>query len=315
VRVALDLLGGDHAPGAVIDGALLAVARDPSVEVVLVGPPDLAAALLSARGAVLPVVAATESVAMDEDPARGVRAKRDATVRVIHRLVREGSANGGADAAVSVGPTGAVLAGAVLTLGRLTTRPAVAAVLPTPRGDVVLLDVGATSDSTPEQLAAQAVAGSAYAAVLGVAEPRVGLLNVGAEPGKGDQLRRDAYALLERAPVRFVGNVEGHDVIQGGPADVVVTDGFTGNVLLKGIEGALLAQDPHRELSRAALLLGVDGLSVVGHGASRAEDVAAIVLQAAALARDGLMPRLRTALTAHGASSKPAPKAPSKAAS
>ena len=292
MRVALDLLGGDHAPDAVLDGALLAVDRDPSVEVVLVGPPDVAAALLAARGrtgaAVLPVVSATESVGMDEDPARGVRAKRDATVRTIHRLVREGAA----DVAASVGPTGAVLAGAVLTLGRLTARPAVAAVVPTPHGPVVLLDVGATSDSTPEQLAAQAVAGSAYAAVLGIAEPRVGLLNVGSEPGKGDQLRRDAYPLLEAAPVRFVGNVEGHDVIQGGPADVVVTDGFTGNVLLKGIEGACAGGD----LPKAALLLGVDGLSVVGHGASRAEDVAAMVAYAAALAREGLMDRIRAAL-------------------
>jgi glycerol-3-phosphate acyltransferase PlsX len=229
---------------------------------------------------------------MDEDPARGVRAKRDATVRTIHRLVRDGSANGGADAAVSVGPTGAVLAGAVLTLGRLTTRPAVAAIVPGRHGDVVLLDVGATADSTPEQLVSQAVAGSAYAAVLGVAEPRVALLNVGTEPGKGDQLRRETYALLERAPVRFVGNVEGHDVIQGGKADVVVTDGFTGNVLLKGLEGALEGRD----LPRAALLLGVDGLSVVGHGAATAEDVAAVVAHAARLAGQGLMDRLRAAL-------------------
>ena len=290
MRVALDLLGGDHAPEAVIDGALLAVARDPAVEVVLVGPPDLAAALLAARGAQLPVVPATEHVTMAEDPARAVRAKRDATVRTIHRLVREGSAQ----AAASVGSTGAVLAAAVLTLGRLTPRPAVAAVVPTAHGDVVLLDVGATSDGTPEQLAAHAIAGSAYAAALGVAEPRVGLLNVGAEPGKGDQLRRDAWPLLEQAPVRFVGNVEGQDVILGGPADVVVTDGFTGNVLLKGLEGALAG----RSLPKAALLLGVDGISVVGHGAAQAEDVAAVVAHAADLVRRGLLDRLRTALAA-----------------
>ncbi|MFN2536573.1 MAG: hypothetical protein ABR549_00295, partial [Mycobacteriales bacterium] len=170
MRVALDLLGGDHAPEAVIDGALLAVDRDPSVKVILVGPPDVAAALLDARGASLPVVAATESVAMDEDPARGVRAKRDATVRTIHRLVRDAEA----EAAVSVGSTGAVLAGAVLTLGRLTTRPAVAVVVPTAHGPVVLLDAGATSDSTPEQLVAQAVLGSAYAETLGIDAPRVG---------------------------------------------------------------------------------------------------------------------------------------------
>jgi glycerol-3-phosphate acyltransferase PlsX len=290
VRVALDLLGGDHAPEAVIDGALLAVARDPSVEVVLVGPSELAAALLAARGAVLPVAPATEFVGMDEDPARGVRAKRDATVRTIHRLVRDGLA----DAAVSVGSTGAVLAGAVLTLGRLTSRPAVAAVVPTRRGPVVLLDVGATSDSSPEQLAAQAVVGSAYAAALGILDPRVGLLNCGTEPGKGDQLRRSAFGLLQAAPVRFIGNVEGHDVIQGGPADVVVTDGFTGNVLLKGIEGAL----PDSDLPKAALLLGVNGLSVVGHGAAGPEDVAACIAHAVELAKADLMAQLRETLTA-----------------
>ena len=290
MRVALDLLGGDHAPEAVIDGALLAVGRDPSLEVVLVGPPDLAAELLAARDAALPVVSATEVVGMDEDPARGVRAKRDATVRTIHRLVRDGRA----DAAVSVGSTGAVLAGAVLTLGRLTTRPAVAAVVPARTGPVVLLDVGATSDSSPEQLAAQAVAGSAYATALGIADPRVALLNCGTEPAKGDALRRAAYGLLEAAPVRFVGNVEGHDVILGGPADVVVTDGFTGNVLLKGLEGALQGT----ELPKAALLLGVDGLSVVGHGASGPEDVASCVAHAAELARQGLLARLRAALGA-----------------
>jgi glycerol-3-phosphate acyltransferase PlsX len=293
VRVALDLLGGDHAPEAVIDGALLAVARDPSVEVVLVGPPDVAAALLAARGASLPVVSATESVAMDEDPARGVRAKRDATVRTIHRLVREGSLSGGADVAVSVGPTGAVLAGAVLTLGRLTARPALAVVVPTAHGPVVLLDAGATSVTTPEQLVAYAVLGSAYAEALGITQPRVGLLNVGSEPGKGDQLRKDAFDLLLQAPVRFVGNIEGHDVPLGGPADVVVTDGFTGNVLLKAVEGA----SGRTDLPKAALLLGVDGLSVVGHGAAQADDVAACVLHAADLVRQGLLPRLREALS------------------
>jgi glycerol-3-phosphate acyltransferase PlsX len=288
VRVALDLVGGDNAPHAVIDGALLAVDRDPTVEVIVVGPPALAASLLDSRGATLTVVAATESVAMDEDPAAAVRAKRDASVRTIHRLVRDG----GADAAVSVGPTGAVLTGAVLTLGRLTTRPAVAVVVPTACGPVVLLDAGGTPDSSPELLVAHAVAGSAFAEALGVTNPRVGLLNVGSEPGKGDQLRKDAHVLLLQAAVRFVGNVEGHDVVLGGPADVIVTDGFTGNVLLKGIE----ASSARTDLPKSALLLGVDGLSVIGHGAAQAEDVADCIAHAAELVRQGLMVRLRTAL-------------------
>jgi glycerol-3-phosphate acyltransferase PlsX len=290
VRVALDLLGGDHAPDAVIDGALLAVDRDPSVEVILVGPPDLAAALLAARAASLPVVSATESIGMDEDPARAVHAKPDASVRTIHQLVRDGVA----DAAVSVGSTGAVLTGAVLTLGRLTARPALAVVVPTSHGPVVLLDVGATPDGSPELLVAHAIAGSAYAEALGHAEPRVGLLNVGSEPGKGDELRKDAFVLLQQAPVRFVGNIEGQDVVLGGPADVVVTDGFTGNVLIKGVEVA----SPRTDLPKAALLLGVDGLSIIGHGAADAEDVAACVAHAAELVRQGLLLRVRTALRA-----------------
>jgi glycerol-3-phosphate acyltransferase PlsX len=122
----------------------------------------------------------------------------------------------------------------------------------------------------------------------------VGLLNVGSEPGKGDELRKSAFSLLEQAPVRFVGNVEGHDVVLGGPADVVVTDGFTGNVLLKGVEVASARTD----LPKAALLLGVDGLSVIGHGAAQAEDVAACIGLAVELVRQGLLPRLRTALRA-----------------
>jgi glycerol-3-phosphate acyltransferase PlsX len=173
--------------------------------------------------------------------------------------------------------------------------------VPATAGPVVLLDAGATTDTTAEQLVQHAVLGSAYAeAALGLPEPRVGLLNVGAEPGKGDQLRRDAAALLSQAAIRFIGNVEGHDVVLGGRADVVVTDGFTGNVLLKGIEGAT-ARAGGADLPSAGLLLGVDGLSVVGHGAATAQDVAACITHAAELVSEGLLPRLRTALEARRA--------------
>ena len=329
-RVALDLLGGDHAPEAVVDGALLAVDRDPGLEVVLVGPVELAGSLLADRGAVgrFRLVAASQVVGMDEDPARAVRAKRDATVRVAARLVRDGGV-AGADAMVSVGSTGAALAAALFTLGRIrgVSRPALAAVIPAKAGPLVFLDAGAGVDATCEQLVQFALAGAAFAEVrLGLAAPRVGLLSIGEETGKGDELRKAAHAALAALPLDFVGNVEGSDVPYGGRADVVVTDGFTGNVLAKGLEGAAamlrevlgeaLTATPERaavaELLLPALdeatagmsadqlggavLLGVKGVVVVGHGASSPDGVASCLAVAAQAAREGLVPRIGAAL-------------------
>lgn len=327
-RVALDLLGGDHAPESVVDGALLVAERTPDVEVLLVGPVELAERLLAERGASgrFRLVAASQVVGMDEDPARAVRTKRDATVRVASRLVRDGEA----DAVVSVGSTGAALAAAVFTLGRLrgVTRPALAAVIPAQAGPLVFLDAGANTEATPEMLAQFALAGSAFATVrLGLPEPRVGLLSIGEEAGKGDELRKAAYDALAGLPLRFVGNVEGRDVPHGGVADVVVTDGFTGNVLAKGLEGAatmltavvLEALTATPELAAAtqdllpvlsgatahmspealggAVLLGVGGVVVVGHGASTPEGVASCVRVAVQASREGLVPRIAVALS------------------
>jgi phosphate acyltransferase len=333
-RVALDLLGGDSAPQSVVDGALLVAGEAGSagetgepVELVLVGPVDVAERLLAERGATgrFPLVPASQVVGMDEDPARAVRTKRDATVRVAARLVRDGAA----DAVVSVGSTGAAMAAAVFTLGRLRgiSRPALAAVVPARAGPLILLDAGATTEATPTMLAQFALAGCAFATVrLGLPEPRVGLLSVGEEPGKGDLLRKQAHAALVDLPVRFVGNVEGRDVPHGGRADVVVTDGFTGNVLVKGLEGAatmltevlleaLTATDERRAAAKAllpamaeatahmspealggAVLLGVDGVVVVGHGASTPQGVASCVRVAVQAVREGLVPRTGAAL-------------------
>lgn len=328
VRVALDLLGGDRAPGSVVDGALLASAQ-PGTQVVLVGPPDVAARLLAERGAPgrLEVVPASQVVGMDEDPARGVRSKRDATVRVACRLVRDGAA----DAVVSVGSTGAALAAALFTLGRLrgVARPALAVVIPAQAGPLVFLDAGASTDATAALLASHALAGVALAQVrLGLARPRVGLLTIGEESGKGDALRREAADLLAALPVDFVGSVEGRDVPYGGVADVVVTDGFTGNVLAKGLEAAAgvvrdavvqaLGTTPERRaalpvvlpaLAEAtdhmspdafggAFLLGVQGVCVVGHGASSPQAVASCVAVAVQAVREGLVPRTAQALDA-----------------
>ncbi len=298
VRVALDLMGGDAAPDAVLDGALLIADERPDVQVVLVGPEGDAADRLSARGVPpgrFEVIHAPESIGMAEDPARAVRAKRGATVRVAARLVRDGQA----DATVSCGSSGAAVAAALFTLGRLpgVTRPAIAVVLPAPHGPVVLLDAGANPDAGPDLLAQFALTGAAYATSLGIDDPRVGLLNIGAEPGKGDDLRKEAYDLIAALPVRFAGNVEGHDVALGGKADVVVTDGFTGNVLLKGIEGAhrhgdALDPDDHG----GAILLGVRGVAVLGHGGSSPRAVAAAVATAADAVAHGLLPRLTDTL-------------------
>ena len=322
-RVALDLMGGDHAPDALVDGALLVADEHPELQVVLVGPADVAAALLADRSQPgrLEVVDASEVVGMDESPALAIRAKRDASVRVCARLVRDGQA----DAMVSVGSTGAALAAAVFTLGRVpgVTRPPLAAVIPAKTGPLVFLDAGATPNASCDLLAQYALAGAAFATVrLGIAQPRVGLLTNGEEAGKGDDVRKEAYDVLARLPIRFVGNVEGRDIPLGGVADVIVTDGFTGNVLVKGLEGATrmitellgeaLRSTPAAEELLAAIgdatarmspdvlggavLLGVDGVVVIGHGSASPRAVASCIGVAAQAARDGLVPKVTAAL-------------------
>jgi glycerol-3-phosphate acyltransferase PlsX len=319
-RVAVDLMGGDHAPDAVVDGCLLAVDDDPEIAVTLVGPVAVAEQLLADRdrAGALGLAAADQVVEMDEDPARAIRAKGNATVRVAARLVRDGEA----DALVSVGSTGAALAACIFTLGRLpgVTRSPLAVVIPATKGPVVLLDAGATVEADADLLAQFALAGAAYARVLlGLERPRVGLLSIGSETGKGDATRKTAYDGLDAAlaglPAEFVGNVEGHDVPLGGRADVVVTDGFVGNVLLKGIEGTLglvseairSADDSASGLGAAfaaataaltpeqtggAVLLGITGVAVIGHGTSSPRAVASCVQLAARSARDGLVPQI-----------------------
>ena len=333
-RIALDLLGGDRPPEAVVEGALMAVRRRPDLRVALVGPPESAAGLLGECGQAadsswdpgsLVVVPARDSVSITEEPTRAVRARRDASVRVAARLVRDGQV----DAMVSIGPTGATLAAAVFSLPRLpgVTRPALALVVPAPAGPVVLLDVGANVDCGPGLLAEFALAGAAYARVrLRVPSPRVGLLSVGAAPGGGDELRRRTAELLAELPLDFVGSVEGHDVAVGGRADVVVTDGFTGNVLVKGMEGAVaavaraaaagldsgderavsaryllpvlaqVAETFSPEEQGGAMLLGADGVVVIGHCLSSPRAVAACVETAAEAVREGLVPGVRAAL-------------------
>lgn len=322
-RVALDLLGGDGAPEAVADAVALLHAERPGIDLVLVGPSDLSG-LFAERGidpAGLRWLPAAGAVSMADAALPLVRAdcgRPDAelTVTTAARAVRSGEA----DALVSVGHTGAAVAASVLTLGRIAgmSRPVLAVVLPALHHPVVLVDAGASLDATPSTLAQSALAGWAYARTLGLAEPVVGLLSIGHEPGKGDALRRSADPVLRErlasAGIAYAGNVEGHDVADGRRAQVVVTDGFTGNVLLKGIEGTVAwaaarmgaaygDPGPARTLMHevatgdfaGGMLLGVDGVAVVGHGAGTAEEIAACVRLAARAADEGIVRLTRTA--------------------
>jgi phosphate acyltransferase len=231
-RIALDAMGGDHAPHQTVMGALDAAGR--GVDTVLVGDQDVLEAALERAGGTLPIVHAPEVIEMAEDPATAIRSKKGASVMVAARLV----ASGDADGMVSAGSTGAALAAAAFGIGRApgVGRPAIATVFPL-GSPTVILDVGANIDVKPEHLAQFAVMGSVVAQVyLGIDEPTVGLLNIGEEEAKGRDLEKEAFSLIRALPLQFVGNVEGRDLGRG-VADVIVTDGFTGNVLLKTAEG------------------------------------------------------------------------------
>jgi glycerol-3-phosphate acyltransferase PlsX len=277
-------MGGDHAPAAIVAGAVLA-AQEHGVAVTLVGRRDAVEAHLADVGGTdaVDVVDAPDVVEMDEDPVAAMRAKPLCSVRVACQLIADGAAG----AVVSAGSTGATLTAALLTLGRLPgiRRPVVAAVLPLQGGKrVVLLDAGGTADAQAEAFRGYLLMGAAYAQVLGVAQPSVGLLNIGAEPGKGNAVAKEAHALLD-GTTGFIGNVEPADVLAGN-VDVVVTDGFTGNVFLKTIEA--LAPVDEANADAAALVLGVGGEVFVAHGSAGAEQIARAVATAAKVGKAGL---------------------------
>ncbi|HTW85000.1 MAG TPA: phosphate acyltransferase PlsX [Candidatus Sulfotelmatobacter sp.] len=251
--IAVDAMGGDNAPAEIVAGALLA-RRDGLARIALVGDRERIVPLLGGETDVEVVHAAGE-IAMDAPPATAARASAGTSLGEAVELVRSGHAS----AAVSAGNSGAFLAVALIRLRTIPgiARPAIGAVLPGRRGPVVLCDAGANVDCKPEWLAQFGVMGAAYArAALGVAEPRVGIVSVGEEPGKGNAQTIEAAALLERAPVNFVGNVEGKDVLIN-IADVVVADGFVGNVILKTAEGSgTYFREVLRESYESASLLG-----------------------------------------------------------
>ncbi len=300
-RIALDAMGGDHAPREIVKGALLAAAEYP-IEIILVGQEEV---LLRELGSQFPpsisIVNAREVVSMEDTALAPIRRKRDSSVRVCANLVRDGKA----DAFVSAGHTGATMTSAYMVLKTIegVSRPALATILPRIGGHTVLLDVGANIDTKPHNLREFAVMGHFYDQMMfGIEAPRVGLLSIGEEEGKGNELTKEVFRVLKETGLNFIGNVEGRDIYNGN-ADVVVCDGFIGNVVLKASEslgemvsrmlreelmrnvfrkaGALLAKSAFDDLKKridysetgGAPLLGVKGGCIVCHGRSNAKAI------------------------------------------
>ena len=328
--IAVDAMGGDHAPAEIVAGAI-AAAREHDIPIALTGRPGVLRPLLAKYGPVrnVHIEAAEDSIAMDEGALASWRRPRS-SIAVACQLVRRGQAG----AVMSAGSTGAIVATAQLRLRPLpgVTRPALAVALPTRPGPTLLIDAGAIADPKPEMLLQFAQLGIAYAQIaFGIAEPRVGLLTIGAEPGKGNKLARRGFELLDAdpphggQPISFAGNVEGGDLLTG-RVDVVVTDGFTGNVALKTLEGtasyaaaqlrAALAGSPSarfgalfqrrglRELQErldsetygGAALLGLEATVVIAHGAVTARGAAAACKLAAELTDRRITDRIRERL-------------------
>jgi len=325
VRLAVDAMGGDLSPGSILDGVARALDADHELTVVLTGAKEVVVpfADVHERCEAHPT---TEVIGMDEHPAGAVRAKRDSSIAVGCRLVAEGAVDG----FFSAGNTGAMTAAGTLITGRIkgVARPAIATVIPTAGPPVIMLDSGANADVKPEYLVQFALMGAAYAtAALGVKEPRVGLLSIGSEATKGSQLVIEAHELMKDVP-GFVGNIEGTD-ITAGTVDVIVTDGFTGNVALKLMEG--LSRTLFKELKTAmtssavstlaasvlkpkltalrdrldpdatggAPLLGVNGLVLIGHGSSGERAVTNALRVGAEVVRNDLVEHIKEAIGAN----------------
>lgn len=253
MKIAVDAMGGDNAPDAIVKGALAAAEAGRDMEIILVGNGDRIKDI-----ALLPenvsIMEAAEAIENEDKPLMAIRRKRNSSMVVALQMVKDGTA----DAVVSAGNTGAFMAGASLIVGRIPglTKPALAPVLPTQDGKgTVALDIGATMDPKPENLYSYALMGNLYAqTVFGIPEPRIGLLNVGIEPEKGNELAKQTYQLLLQSELNFIGNVEAREVMQG-RCDVLICDGFVGNVLLKSMEG--VAQSLFSEMKQAVIKGGV----------------------------------------------------------
>jgi glycerol-3-phosphate acyltransferase PlsX len=329
MRIVVDAMGGDRAPVVEVEGAVEAVrSGEIDADLILVGDEaklrEELQRLKASDEPRLKIEHAPERIEMGEDPARQVRRKKGSSIGVAMRLLKAREADG----LVSAGNTGAVVASSLLLLGRIrgVRRPAIATFLPTPRGGAIILDVGANSDCTPQNLLQFAVMGEIYARrLLGRENPKVGLLNIGEESMKGNKLVQSSHPLLAASGLNFVGNVEGRDVFAGA-ADVVVCDGFVGNVVLKFSEsvihlltsmireqigndlrnriGALLMRPVFRSVSQqldyaeygGAPMLGVDGVVIIAHGSSSPKAIKNAIFVAVRFAKERINDHIRSEL-------------------
>lgn len=331
MRIALDAMGGDCGPEELTRGAMLA-AKQTGLQVILVGNQQVLQAHVDrlrsdASGeSNLQIVHASEVVEMGESPVDAIRRKKDASVLVAFDLVRRRLA----DAAVSAGNSGATMAAAVRKLGRMehVSRPGIASIFPTLKKPVVMMDVGANVDCRPQHLFQFAVMASAFSHIFDIDRPRIGILSIGEEVGKGNTLVKETYARLAASALNFVGNVEGRDVFQGN-VDVIVCDGFVGNICLKLSEGLaeaamqmikdeimkstaakigyFLARPAFRAFAKrvdyaeygGAPLLGVNGVGIICHGKSSAEAIKNAIIEAAKMVEKQVNQRIATGLAAN----------------
>jgi glycerol-3-phosphate acyltransferase PlsX len=326
VRIAVDAMGGDHAPQVNVDGAI-AAAREFGIRTLLVGRTSELEALLRGagyRGPEIELVEAPEVISMDEPATAALRRKRNSSIRIAANCVRDGRAAG----LVSAGHTGAAMVSAKMVVGSIegVDRPALAAILPNLTGHCLLLDVGANPDAKTQHFKEFAVMGSIYAQlVFGKASPSIGLMSIGEEDSKGTDRTKEAFKVLKETGLRFVGNVEGRDVFNGS-VDVIVTDGFTGNVILKVSEslsemvekllreeikrtlqssvGFLLSRPAFRRFKSrldyseygGAPLLGVRGCVIICHGRSSAKAIKNAIRFAAEFSRQGLAEKIQSSI-------------------
>jgi glycerol-3-phosphate acyltransferase PlsX len=310
ISLAVDAMGGDFAPGEIIKGAREALSLDENLRIILVGEPSiLEKEVEGAEG--IEILPASQTISVEEKPTV-VRKKQDSSLMVALRAVKEGRAQ----AVVTAGHTGAAVLGALLSWGKIRgiSRPAIAAPMPCKGGKFLLLDAGANVDCKPEHLLHFAIMGNIYASqILHIQNPRIGLLNIGEETGKGNRLTTAAYQLLEKSSLNFIGNVEGKDIFSG-KVDVVVCDGFVGNVVLKSSEGlAQLALYYIKELGMdmeklipyfdyaeygGAPILGVPHILIKSHGRSRAKAIRQAILVAKEAVEMDMIGKITSALFA-----------------
>lgn len=328
MKIVIDAMGGDNAPKSNVEGAIEAAKHWNDIELILVGDEAQIQPYMQSAPSNLRVVHTTERIEADDEPVKAVRRKKGASMVMAGRMVREGEA----DCMISAGNTGALMTTGLLVVGRMegVERPALAPMIPTMDGKGMLaLDLGANMDAKPEHLMQYAMMGSIYRdKVHGIPNPRVGLLNVGTEAMKGNELTKAAFPLLEKAPIHFVGNVESRDVLEG-PCDVLVCDGFAGNIMLKALEGTagslfsvlkkeftssfmtklaaailkpglkrIKKMTDYKEVGGAPLL-GLNGLVIKAHGSSDQRAVYNAIRQARTALQHDLIKTISSEIQAH----------------